>query len=192
VGLSAKGRAKVVARRLVDGAGAMVGHAQLRWSIRGARDRTITVLDIDNTLADTWPSYLEDWPDHRLRLRALAELSGMRAAVYEPAVRRGDVVVFLSHRNWWEWGLTRKWLLDHGYAVPTASLVLVPSAAAKVAHLSRLTRAGTVVYWDDLSHGQESGTPQRYDEVVTAVQALRLEYHGVDEIEAIVAAAGGR
>ncbi len=192
------GRAKALARRGLDRAGAGLGAAQLWWCARRAGSRGVTVLDIDNTLADAWPSYLLEWPDQASRLRALHELPGMRAAAYDTAVARGDVVVFLSHRNWWEWRLTRTWLRDVGYSVPVANLVLVASPGDKVGHLRRLLDHGLhVTYWDDLSHGQESGTPQKYVEVIDAVDALTarpgsLEYHGVDEIESIVAAAGGR
>jgi hypothetical protein len=196
--VSTVGRAKVAARRLTDRAGAGIGQVQLWWVGRAAGRRGVTVLDIDNTLADTWPSYLDDWPDHRSRLRGLVPLPGMRAAAYDTAIARGDVVIFLTHRNWWEWRLTLRWLRDEGYPVSVAHLVLVASPGDKIAHLQRLVGTGSpVTYWDDLSHGQESGRPQRYVEVVAAVESLRLEsgrleYHGVDEIEAIVAAAGGR
>jgi hypothetical protein len=179
-------------RGALDRAGRAVSSVQVRWCRWRSGDRRVTVIDIDNTLADAWPSYLVEWSSHRDRLRSLTVLPGMRVAAHDAALARGDLVVFLSHRNWWEWGLTRRWLLENGFAVGVANLVLVASPADKIDHLRTMVSGGPVLLWDDLTHAQESGEPQHYVEVVDEVRALGLEYHGYDEIEAIVEAAGGR
>ena len=151
------------------------------------------MLDIDNTLADTWPSYHRRWTSENDRLSSLPALPGMKGAAYDAAVRRGDVVVFLSRRNWWHWPLTRRWLRRNGFSATVANLVLVTQAADKVNHLRRLTEsADTVVYWDDLSHGHEDGRARRYEAVIRQVLTLDLDYRDAEEIEAIVTAAGGR
>lgn len=173
-------------RGLLDAAGGQVA----RWQVRRFRRRhpgPITVLDIDNTLADAWPTLQRDWPSDRARQRAMQPLPGMKPAAYDTAI---GPVLFLSHRNWWDWGLTRRWLAAHGMR---GTLVLVASARDKIAHLEVLVgTGGPVTYWDDLSHGTEHGSTQLYDEVIDAVRRLGVEHHGRDEIEAIVAAAGGR
>ena len=144
------------------------------------------MLDIDNTLADAWPSFLEEWPSERDRLRGLRLLPGMKAAAYDAAP---GPVMFLSHRNWWEWSLTRNWLRQHGMV---GVLVLVASPTDKVRHLSKLASGRSVTYWDDLSHGTERGETEVYAEVIDAVAGLGIEWHGLDEIDGIVASAGGR
>lgn len=173
------------ARRALDVAGRAIGTAQVWW-FRRRRPGPVTVLDIDNTLADSWPSFLREWPSDRARLRALHMLPGVKAAAYDSA---GGPVLFLSHRNWWDWPLTRSWLRRNGMR---GVLVVVATPGDKVAHLRRLAAGGPVVLWDDCSHGTEHGTTQRYDAVIDAARELGIEHHGLDEIEAIVAAAGGR
>ena len=179
-------------RRALDRVGRAGSSLQITWCRRRAGGRRVTVIDIDNTLADAWPSYLVEWSSHRDRLRSLTVLPGMRAAAHDAALARGDLVVFLSHRNWWEWGLTRRWLQSNGFAVGTSNLVLVASPADKVDHLRSLAKGGPVVVWDDLSHAQETGSPQHYDDVVDSVRGVVSEYHGYAEIEAVVESAGGR
>lgn len=153
----------------------------------------LTVLDIDNTLTDAWPTWTRPWPSNSARLDAMAVLPGMQAAAYDTALDRGDRVVFLSHRMLWEWRSTQRWLTAHGFAVAPGHLVLVPTAAAKLGVLRRVANGQrSVTYWDDLSHGTEHGRTETYDDVIAAVAQLPLEYHGLAEIEALVAAAGGR
>ena len=174
-------------RRALDRVSALVGRVLIEVVARRHPGGIVTVLDVDNTIADAWPSFLRSWPGEAARLRALRPLPGMRAAAYEPAP---GSVVFLSHRSWWFWPLTRTWLSAAGFEGP---VVLVADPAEKVAHLRRLAARHPVVYWDDLTAHQETGHPVRYDEVIEAVGAIDgVEYHGADEIEAIVAAAGGR
>ncbi len=180
---------KQFARRALDVIGFAISVVQVWWFRRRHRG-TVTVLDIDNTLADAWPSFLGDHADERNRLAGLAILPGMKAAAYDPPIASGAGVLFLSHRNWWEWPLTRTWLRDQGLAGP---LVLVSTPADKLTHLRRIVSGGgPVVYWDDLSHGTEHGTTELYDDVIDAVRELGLEYHDHAEIEAIVDGAGGR
>lgn len=153
---------------------------------RRRHNGAVTVLDIDNTLADAWPSFLAGHRSERERLRDLELLPGMKVAAYDGR----DRVLFLSHRSWWYWWLTRRWLRENGF---DGTLVLVSTPGHKLGHLRRLVDGGgQVVYWDDLSHGTERGRTELYVELIDAVGALDLTYHGIDEIEAVVAAAGGR
>lgn len=174
--------------------------AQLEVVIAGLLARRIsggsgglTVLDIDNTLSDAWPTWMAEWPSHAERLASMRVLPGMKAAAYDTAVERGDEIVFLSHRMLWEWRSTQRWLVANGFAATPGNVVLVPSAADKLAVLGRLATGGrTITYWDDLSHGTERGRTEMYDRIIAEVRTLAVEYHGLEVIEAVVAAAGGR
>jgi hypothetical protein len=181
------------ARFVLDAMGAAASSLQVRVLVRRAPQRGVTVLDIDNTLADTWPSFSRSWPSRAARLSALPVLPGVKSEIHDAGLRRDDLIVFLSHRSWRHWHVTRRWLRRHGFSVGIANLVLVAQAADKVKHLKRLTVTGRpVTYWDDLSYAHEEGEAQRYDAVIREVLTLDLDYHGADEIESIVTAAGGR
>ena len=174
-------------RRLLDRVGGAVSKVQVSWNLRWLDAQGLTVLDIDNTLADTWPTLTRPWPSERARLRAVEPLAGMKAAAYDTAVARGDRILFLSHRNWWEWPLTLRWLRRAGFGAAPSSLVLVSDAADKLAHLRRCVAVavGGVTYWDDLSHSHEHGEAVFYEGVINEVRALGLTYHGYDEIAAV-------
>ena len=184
------GGVKGVLRRAVVLLGTLVGRLQVLVVTRRSGNRPVWVLDLDNTLADTWPSYLGRHASERARLAGLEPLAGMLAAAYEPARAAGARVVVLSHRNLWHWTVTRSWLRANGVDVGWAELVLVASPNDKIAHLRRLCAGGReVTYWDDLTHGTERGRHGSYEDVVEAVRRLPLTYHGEAEIAAVVAAA---
>jgi hypothetical protein len=182
-------RVKRSLRRAIELLGSIVGRLQVLLVTRASGGAPVWVLDLDNTLADTWPSYLGRHASERARLRGLDPLPGMLAAAHEPARAAGGRVVVLSHRNLWHWPVTRSWLRANGVDVGWTDLVLVASPADKIAHLRRLCAGGRdVTYWDDLTHGTERGRHGSYDEVVDAVRRLPLAYHGEAEIARVVAA----
>jgi hypothetical protein len=181
---------KRTVQRVVAVVGALLGRLQAEVVARRSAGAPLWVLDLDNTLADTWPSYLEDHAGERARLSGLVPLAGMIEATHGRARSEGARVVVLSHRAIWHWGVTRAWLRRNGIRLGWSELVLVASPADKVAHLRRWCAAGCrVTYWDDLTHGTERGRTERYDDVIAEVARLSLTHHGPDEIAAIVAAA---
>ena len=127
------------ARSVLDAMGAAASSLQVTVLVRRAPQRGVTVLDIDNTLADTWPSFSRSWPSRAARLSSLPVLPGVKSEIHDAGLRRDDLIVFLSHRSWWHWRVTRRWLRRHGFSVGVANLVLVAQAADKVKHLKRLT-----------------------------------------------------
>jgi hypothetical protein len=174
--------AKRGARRIA----ARLGAVQVALVCRAARRRRLVVLDIDNTLADSWPTYAQGWPDERRRLDAIEPLPGVKAAAHDAAIARGDAVMFLSHRSVRHWLRTFRWLRRHGFAATPLNVVLVADPADKVAHLRRCVRAADVVYWDDLSHSHEHGEAAFHHELIATVRSLPLEYVGWDDIRAVV------
>jgi hypothetical protein len=177
---------KRAVRRVLDVVGARIAFAQVRWACRRAGGRGITVLDIDNTLADTWPTLTRAWPHERKRLQAIEALPRIKAVAHDEAVARGDLIVFISHRPWRYWRETYRWLRRHGFAATPANVVLVAKPADKLAYLQCCAGAGRVVYWDDLSHSHELGEVRLYEELISAVRSLPVEYLGWREIRAIV------
>src|SRR4051794_8232624 len=182
--------AKRAARRLADLVGGRIGAMQVALACRRAREGRLGVLDIDNTLADSWPTYTRSWPDEGARLDAIEPLPGVKAVAHDAAVARGDTILFLSHRSWRRWRQTYRWLRRHGFAATRLNVVLVAAPRDKVGYLRRCTAVCEVAYWDDLSHSHEHGEALFHDDLIEAVRALPLEYRGWDEIRAAVAEAG--
>jgi hypothetical protein len=177
---------KRVVRRILDVVGRQVAFAQVRWTCRRAHGGRIVALDVDNTLADTWPTLTTSWPNERTRLGAIPTLPNIKAVAHDEAVARGDVPLFISRRAWWHWGQTYRWLRRHGFAATPSNVVLVASPRDKLALLRRCLRAGPVTYWDDLSHSHEAGKVQLFEDVTSEVNALPIEYKGWDAIREVV------
>jgi len=170
-------------KRAVESIAGVIGWAQISLiRRRTSAGDAIVVLDIDNTIADAWPSFLTPFASHRSRLAGLEMLPNVKEIAHDRARAEGAAVVFLSHRNLWEWDVTYRWLRDHGFAVRADNLVLVPTPAAKLPHLRRLARDRELTVWDDLSRGHETGTVTFYAEVIAALAGVSLTYKGWDDI----------
>ncbi|MFN8051594.1 MAG: hypothetical protein U0Q22_09175 [Acidimicrobiales bacterium] len=188
--MSVAASAKAVARRSVESAARLIARAQVAALARSLGSTPRVVLDIDNTLADTWPSFLVPHASHRERLAGLAPLPNIKAVAHDTAVADGSAVIFLSHRNLWDRPVTLRWLRTHGFAATRGNVVLVPSPADKVALVSALARGGSVTVWDDLTHGHETGTVGYYDDVIEAVTRASATYHGWADIVAVTGSSG--
>lgn len=183
--------ARRLIRRAIDLVALAVGHASLSVVLWRTGGSPVTVLDIDNTLADSWPTLVTRITSERERLRGLAPLPGMRSVAHDPAIARGDAVIYLSHRSLWFGPLTNRWLREAGFDASPLRVILVPSAAAKTAFLRRIADGSRQVdYWDDLSHGTERGATLLYADVIDLVRAMPLDYHGIDDIRAATSAMG--
>jgi hypothetical protein len=183
--VSAVASAERVVRAALDAVGRLVGRAQVALVCRRAGDGPLVVLDVDNTLADTWPSFLVASTSERARLAAIEALPNIKAVAHDAARDEGAAVLFLSHRNWWHWPVTYRWLRSHGFGVDWRNLVLVAEPADKLAHLARCARGRSVTVWDDLSYGHETGEIGFYSDLIAAVGALGVEHRGWDEIVAV-------
>jgi len=165
----------------------LLGRLQLALLVRRPPTAGYLVLDIDNTLADTWPSLVPGAVTDGNRLAGLAELAGMRARTADLA--SGRRVLYVSHRFLWQLPVTLSWLRAHGFPASLGTVLLVPEPPHKLRYLRRLVAAGPVEYWDDLSHGHEHGTVQYYEDLIAAVRSLPIDYRGAAEIAATVEAA---
>ena len=172
-------------RGVVDTGASLVGRLQVQMVCRATGSAPLVVLDIDNTIADSWPSFLTSWPNQRRRLAGLDVLPNIKAIAHDEAIAAGASVLFLSHRNPWEWPVTYRWLRRHGFAATWRNVVLVGRPQDKVRHLARCARGRTVTVWDDLTFGHETGTVTEYVDVIASVRTLDVAYRGWDDIVAI-------
>lgn len=144
----------------------------------------VYLVDIDNTLADTWPSlqnYVYRNENHRYG--SLSIFIGMRNYILDK-IKDQEKVVFISARSYLDYFSTHKWLSDNG--LKTYNVILVSRAEDKLAYIQELLhREIAVVYIDDLSYGHEYGEVRLYDKIILKLNALPVEYLGVKEIELI-------
>lgn len=148
------------------------------------KKKTVYIVDIDNTLSDTWPSlhkYVYRSEDQRYS--SLSVFIGMRNYILQK-ITAGEKVIFISARSYFNYYSTNKWLLSCG--ITADQLVLVDSALDKLLYLKELLAHDIrVVYIDDLSYDHEYGEMKLYKELIADVRKLPLTYLGVHEIELI-------
>jgi hypothetical protein len=146
--------------------------------------KKVYLVDIDNTLADTWPS-LQDYVyrNENHRYGSLSIFIGMRNFLLDK-IKDGENVVFISARSYLNYFSTQKWLYENG--LKTHNVILVNRAEDKLAYiLDLIHREIAVVFIDDLSYGHEYGEVRLYEKMILKLSALPVEYLGVKEIELI-------
>lgn len=141
--------------------------------------RTIVVFDLDNTLADTWPSLLkcdEVVKGERARLLSLKIFDSIRECLLLH-LRKGDDVVIVTVRRYRFYFVTRLWLNNNGLnGIP---VFLVRRPADKVDLIRRLD--SKVIVYDDLSHSHEKGAAKYYEEEIRFFsESKNIEYYGYD------------
>jgi hypothetical protein len=166
------------------------------------------VVDIDNTIAATaeklTPQYRLEHPYHTQyqRLMAIEPLEGMRHLLAtKPAHTR---LIFFSARSYDVYWTTQKWLKQHGFWQPDATLILVHRMLMKPQYFEKLLFPNSqpdthnpqlithnskntppqydITFFDDLSYNKERGELKFFDEAIAATQKLPIQYIGYDEL----------
>jgi hypothetical protein len=136
---------------------------------------TLVVFDLDNTLADTAPSFARRDVSDARRLGELLPKPDMVALLAE-VTQRWPVLVASARANR-HYPLTLRWLRQHTVVQNAAAVVLVPSPQAKVDCIAAMQPYfGGVLLIDDLSHGHEHGEVKLYDGAMQSLDDLGVSY----------------
>lgn len=158
---------------------------RFRRMVRSADDLTkVYLVDIDNTLAHTWPSLQHYvYRNEQQRYASLPIFIGMRNFILDK-IRHRHRVVFISARSYLSYFTTCKWLISCG--ISANEVILVPGANLKLFYIRYLISRGiSVVYIDDLSYNHEHGEMKLYDDLIMEVSGLSIDYFGIREIDLI-------
>lgn len=143
------------------------------------RKQKIFFVDLDNTLANTWPQRLNmqlfDWQYLPVNDRVLD-------FVKKYAKDRKLEVVVLSARPLSAINSTRYWLSQIA-DMEDCRFYLTPNADSKFKYIllaSRLGRLEAVI--DDCSHSHEFGTPRLYDNLIQKIRSTGTHYFDFDFI----------
>ncbi|WP_439506868.1 hypothetical protein [Sediminibacterium sp.] len=136
--------------------------------------KSYVVIDIDNTIADTW--------------KVLYKLKGYKSYELIPTLNGtireikdkydGMPKIFLSNRNIFTYSATSNWLLKHKLIDEGKDLLILTSfPEQKLYYLNKLVRNNSeVFYYDDLSYNHENGKVEFYDHIITKVKKIDLKY----------------
>lgn len=150
------------------------------------KQKKIVFLDIDNTLADTWPTLVQGSPvlPEHIRLAGLKPLSGSVRFVqnqFGPDYLR----VYLSHRSFLMYMPTKRWLQRHNLLRPNDLLFLVHKVSSKELFFMRAIKVKKfkeLVIMDDLSHSHEHGRILFYDDTINLAKNPPFTYIGYGDI----------
>lgn len=143
------------------------------------------LLDIDNTLADTWPTLVsptENSIDRHLNLKPLSKVIDYVNLNY-PANKYNWI--YLTSRKYQLLGITKRWLVNNGLKVD-GNIILVQHPHEKIELINKYVNS-SIIYFDDLSYNQEKGELKFYQKEIDAVTNNPLiTYFGYSAIQNIL------
>lgn len=148
---------------------------RLKSFIANNAAREIVVLDIDNTIADTWKHLGTFAAGRKKFFLKLPVLHGTIQYIRENY--SALPIVFLSNRNITDIRSTKKWLRNAGFDLKENMLIVTNDPQDKLAYLQLLACGKKVIYFDDLSYNHENGKVLFYDDVLRAVRLMDIKYY---------------
>lgn len=206
------------ARRIVRKTARTIVRFPAKWYFNRQFKRAFTddydtfwVVDIDNTIADSWkkmtPQYKEHFRSVSNRMMSFEPFEAMQQLLKDTPPRTR--IVFLTARQYIRYFVTKRWLRKHGFLQADSVIVLVermkdkapllegvvknyfdkktpPQYLSDYAHKTSITPSKSthypVIYFDDLSYNHENGEVLYYEDVIAAVQKMPIRYIGYDEL----------
>jgi len=142
--------------------------------------------DIDNTLADAWPSFLVPWPSQNQRVASLAVFINMRKWVLLLQQFPNNQIFFITARSYATWRTTRNWLVENQLSASWSNTIITNTPDEKLKIIRQIAAHSSRVYWiDDLSYNHERGTVLYYDQVIEKIKNTSIRYFGVTTINQI-------
>lgn len=149
--------------------------------------KRIFLFDIDNTIADTIPSFenYSNVPEAK-RISTLAFFIKMHRLIRILKSSPNNKIIFLTARGFKSKQATIKWLTQFGFPPAQDELFIVRNASEKIKILSKINTKNKLYFIDDLAYLEKNGTIQVYDELIKKVEKLNLKYFGLTQIENII------
>lgn len=148
--------------------------------------KQILLLDIDNTLADTWPTINQSWNSESERLSKLNPLESVISHLFKNYSPKEYQWVFLSSRSYFSHYVTICWLKRNKMPAGWKNVILVQSPMEKIDLINKYVK-NKIVYFDDLSYNHENGEMKFYEKQIELIKINNyVEYHGYAEILKII------
>jgi hypothetical protein len=128
------------------------------------------IVDIDNTIADTWPTLISSNNDF-LRYENLPVFHKMIHFLKFKMQDKKIFFLFLSARNPIYFYVTKKWLKKNGFS--SSNLILVPKAKDKLKIIKAIPNRKKIFIYDDLSFNHENGEVKFYSEIISEIKNMK-------------------
>lgn len=146
-------------------------------------ENKVYIFDIDNTIANTWPSFLQSYYTLEERLLSLAVFYKMREYILDIS-SKGNKVIFLTARPYKTYSLTFTWLKNLGLIENKNDLFLVSSPLEKIDLLKKINKK--VYFYDDMTYNHEKGEMKYYENEIRLLGQLSyVKYYGLSDINKI-------
>ena len=145
------------------------------------------VYDIDNTLANTWPTIQTktkaSFSNERNRLSSLKLVPHAKDLVNYSKSNFGQII-FLTARNPKYYFITKKWLKKK-FGDMKFKLILVPNVNLKINYWNKLHKlSNRLVVLDDLSYNHENNLIKFYNNEINFLKSKKnIEYFDYDHIK---------
>ncbi|MFZ6013520.1 MAG: hypothetical protein ACOYXT_24475 [Bacteroidota bacterium] len=145
--------------------------------------------DIDNTLADSWPSFLvPGWKSSNHRLSTLAIFTRMRRLILCLFRSPFNQIYFLSTRSYTSFFVTLHWLQANKIPITWNRLIITNTPEEKLIFIKSALKShkhSEVYLIDDLSHNHERGQVIFYEDLIRKIETANIRYFGVNKIKVI-------
>jgi hypothetical protein len=158
----------------------------LFYRVVRTNSKIILLIDIDNTLADTWPTLNKTWKSESERLSKLNPFQSVISHLFKNYSPKVHQWVFLSSRNYFSHLVTINWLKKNNLPAGWKNVILVQSPMEKIDLINKYVK-NKIVYFDDLSYNHENGDMKFYEKEIELININDyVEYHGYAEISKII------
>lgn len=140
------------------------------------RNSKIVIFDIDNTICDTWPLFLNTKLSNKERWQSVTPYESITKLLLSYHLEEFEVI-YLTARPWSSYFTTKRWLKK--FNLPFKNVITTLRAENKIYFLRVLKQDYS--YYDDLSHNAERGQVKFYMDVINFVkQKKNITYYGFD------------
>lgn len=149
------------------------------------RKKRIVIVDIDNTIANTWPT-LKNNRRSFFEFKRYSNIEPLVASINYINNLKEENLIFLSARPFYYWLTTKQWLNVNGFPSVCMNLFLVSKAKVKLKFLKYiLERKIEIIYFDDLSFNHENGEIQFYESEIDFVKRHNIQYFDFNFINSL-------
>lgn len=148
-------------------------------------NKAIVLMDIDNTVADTWPCISVTYESYAHRLISLPVFINMRNKII--AYDHAEIpIFFISARNRGSKLYTTQWLRSMEIPVENKLVYIVYRPETKLWMLKlALSKQKQIYYYDDLSYNHENGEVKYYQHLIKEIQKTKANYFDKQAIDTI-------
>jgi len=141
-----------------------------------AKNKYLYYIDIDNTLADTFPSLLLTYTSEKKRLLELKphhRIIRILQQCYVPSKRK---FIFISARSFKQYFTTITWLRNQGLKAGLFNTIIVKHPEDKISLIEKNYKPNKTIVIDDLSYHHEFGEIKYYNAEINKLKGLKLKY----------------